>query len=267
MALQAFERTPRVFFEGRDAHATEREYTIRFVRLMRMWEDMRAAGVIKDYAVVGGFALMAHSGTFHTTEQRASCVRRDGTVRDVDFVILDNVSEDVVERMRDGSVAIYGGNRRDISITTPLAPGMRHRGLFRQLACDARGTFSLVFHDIVQPVDGDVMATEQVSFGDARVRTFAPSTLLHLYLTRTGTVKEKDVQKIRNFARIMRRQGKLALGSDHAPYRAFHDFAHEIRRRYPMYTRAMQFLTMMDHFCGGAINHSRIATKIVNTLR
>ncbi len=235
----------------------EREAAIRegFEHAMTVLEEYREK-YGTEYAVVGGCALKAHMG------EEIALVRSDGTVRDIDVIILHDPQgrgQDLVETLR----AI---DHADIGVTLPQAKDSHTEGhqIFRQIVCDDQGRYYLVFRDIRMEVDDTVMKTERIKVDLAGMqehydlRTFSPGTLLHLYLTRIGMLKPKDISKIRHFARTMKRAGQLPLGPDHAPYRTFHTFAHEMRTRYKLHNVAVKAFLFLDQVCHGALNHAAV---------
>ncbi len=89
--------------------------------------------------------------------------------------------------------------------------------------------------------------------------SFSPSTLLHLYLKRVGSLKHKDLEKVRAFAKSISRDGQFSFSKEHEPYRVFHDFANQVRTQYPTYSALVQTYNLLDEMVfNGLISHKII---------
>ncbi len=194
-----------------------------------------------SYAVVGGIALMAFCG------EKYSPIRQNGTARDVDIIALDD-PRNVIPVIRKRLL-----NEPFLSVDIDIAKQKKYQSLIQLLNHIKKGEngYTMVFRDIKKDLPPETMKIEELEvttdFGPLRFKTFSPNTILHLYICRVGAIKLKDVDKIRALARKIRKnQNNKSVKTTHDKYVAFHEFASEIREKYPVYQSFIQLYNWVD---------------------
>lgn len=218
----------------------------KFLRHLKLFfkELAKAEKTGLRYAVVGGVALAAWSGELYKP------MRSNGTMRDIDVVVFDdpcNCTKDIEKRLRLSDYQI------PVAFSRAKSEKYRpHVQLFSQLKRTQKG-YSIVFRGVEMPLSDKMcklcLVNLVTSIGNAiPIRTFHPSVLLHRYLIRVGGLKEKDRKKVTAFARYcVKSVGVYGSMHDRADCRAFHEFARNVRERYPWYTRFLQAYNYVDH--------------------
>lgn len=195
------------------------------------------------YGVVGGLALDAWSGEMYEPE------RSNGTMKDIDVLVFDdpcNSIKGIEKRLR------ACGFKLSVDFSRAKSENYRSRvQLFSQLKRTREG-YSLVFRGVERPLSKKACQLYSANLvtliGTIPIRTFHPSILLHRYIIRVGGLKEKDRQKVAAFARhCVRLAGSDRFLSGHADYRIFHEFARNVREKYPWYARCLRAYNYIDH--------------------
>lgn len=189
-----------------------------------------------EYVIVGGFALAAWTGDMITQ------FRNNGTRRDIDVVVLNdpNGSIDKIKKKNFGVPVSFNDVKPQ--------EYRQHLQLLSHLKHHSTG-YVLVFRGIEYALEPEVMRIHMRAVetweGKIDIPTLNPATLGHLYIYRTGTTKEKDKVKIREFLRTTTPASEIS----HEPYKVFHKFAGAIRRRYWIYSLLMHLYNRIDHRC------------------
>ncbi len=239
----------------------ERELQQGFERIVEVLEAYKARGV--EYRIVGGTALSA------VVDHTFPGVRKNGSFRDVDVIILSDEHNQMTALQEElKRISAYHVNTPPVELNSVRDAGHQSsRQLLGVFAKLEGGGFALRFRDIQIKVPDALMRAERVSVTAAGTilsfDSFPIGTLLHLYIKRSGSLKHKDVEKIGAFSRSVSRSGAHAFGYDHAPYQVFHDFAKEIRKRYPIYSQLIRTYNCLDDVVlGGFISHRLIPRKV-----
>ncbi len=216
------------------------------------------------YAVVGGAALAAWSKTDYEV------LRENQTVRDLDVIVLDDPQEEIASLN-----ALVQKRRRQndflmpVDFNTAKEPEYRSGAQLLTHFKKGRDGHYLVFRDIEKKLPDELLETRRASLkiGGAAVNfeTFEPEVLLHLYIQRVGSLKAKDKEKVTQFLRHLRAENTDR--PDHSRYQVFHDFARELRAKYPKYSAAMKIYNALDCFVfNSLVSHKFIPERIFKFL-
>jgi hypothetical protein len=222
------------------------------------------------YAVVGGVAMAAYR-----EQQEYQPLRENKTARDVDIYILDDPQNRMpeIERMLAERHSTQKGMMPPVSFNAVKEEDYASRTqLLGSLKKNGDG-HSIVFRDVEKVLPNDIMALceREVKFRgqSAAIKTFNAGVLLHLYITRIGSLKSKDRGKVTQFLRETPSL-RAAGGKDpeeHRKYRVFHEFAREVREKYPVYASAIRLYSIVDDkFFGSLLSHRIIPEKLLQML-
>lgn len=246
---------------GSRSEQAELEIQRGFIFAIETLEKFKARGM--DYRVVGGTAIDA------AIDSSYKALRPNGTLRDIDVVIMDDPNNVVPELKTSlAQEAASSANLPPVELTVVReaeeTSKLQLLGVFKK---SAQGGYALSFRDIEMKLPDELLRRERMTVrlgeSDYQFDSFAPGTLFHLYLNRTGSLKHKDIEKIEGFARNLSRQDKFSFSEDHAKYRLFHEFAEEIRARYPAYTRMMRTYNLLDEvFFKGLMSQKLIPRRL-----
>ncbi len=228
-------------------------------RAREVWEHEKQLFALLDeeerdhhlqWVVVGGVALFAAVGIPYQP------LRRDGTVRDIDVIVL----ADPEHRMSFVSEhASRAGVPLEVSFAKPITSPPSRRSLVSEILYDREGRWFLRFRDIVVPVSAEVFAVDRKPLVYAGERVLLPTfpfqTIVHLYLTRTAVLKQKDRDKLRKALRSFEAKEGTYRGC-HPFYRPFHALARKVRVRYPGYVLLAESYHCIDAQLGGRMTHT-----------
>lgn len=219
------------------------------------------------YAIVGGVALAAWTHAGHNP------VRENKTARDLDVMVLEDpqnkipgIENELKEKEKRGEIVP--------PVTLGVVKPENYRAktqLFAHYKKSADGYYA-VFREVEKKIPPELLEIQQANIringNDTNIKTFAPGTLLHLYLNRVGSLKHKDIAKITKFLRESPELRAVAKNpKEHAKYRVFHEFAREIRQKYPVYSAAIKAYNLMDHALFNCLaSHKFIPPKILDKL-
>jgi len=216
----------------------EQEQKEKFAEILSgIFKKIDDSGI--DWRLVGGMGLSLHLGEI------PSCYRPDGTVRDVDIIVLDGQPEKIreLELFFKAKKAKYDAGHPCL----PIYPDVH---------------FSLVkgeeYLGKKQPIVQIFTLNIPFSKGVIKALSCPPETLVHLYLVRIGHIKLKDLKKLKSFLRELRKQDSLPE-QDHNLYLPFHEFAKEVRRKYKLMTKALELYSFIDY----KLFHSLFSHKVL----
>ncbi len=229
----------------------EREAWRGFVRLAHSIETAERHGL--RAAVVGGVAIFMHAGA------PFSPLRENGTVRDLDVLVLSDPAH--LTPSLETLAKETGIPASFTSVKPHGAAGKTPLQIVREITKEEHGgaeKYFLSFRGVQVPIPPETLTVEHknLAFSGETVvfPTFPALTILHLYLTRTGSLKPKDLAKLRRYARFLRQEGAYQnKDCGHARYRCFHAFAREVNARYPGYRTAMRAFHHLDAACSGLL--------------
>lgn len=233
-----------------------------------------------DWRLVGGTAL---SFCLNKIPNPRRC---DNSIRDLDIIILDNQPEAVEETKK--FFEFFRKEMEGFNKTHPNAPvypevnfsQVKTKEYLKEsdksffqlmphiLRDDSR--FFLQFRDVLEEVDSRVfdpyflkVNTEK---GALCAPSFSPETLVHLYLTRIGFIKPKDLDKLKKFLRKIK-QTNIPETKDHQLYLPYHRLAKRIRKRYKVMSKLWQLYTFIDYkLFNSALTHKLIPEKIIEKI-
>lgn len=249
-----------------EGNHTPEAYFNSLQMVIQKLDEAKSRGLV--YAVVGGVALIGTTGELY------SPLRENGTVRDLDLLILEDPQQAVVtinkevERERQKGKAIQPIEFNRVQAAN-YNPTFQTLGRFKRIA----NGYALVFRKVEHELPAETMAIKQCQlkspWGAISFDTLPPGTLLHMYLDRVGTLKAKDMKKIRDFSRTLSRTGTVHFAEGHEKYQAFHDFAEAMRAEYPLYTEAVRIFneidhTMFDSLLSGKLIPHRLLKKLID---
>jgi len=215
-----------------------------------------------DYRVVGSTAIAAYLGEHANVRMRdidVICFTRNAaTVRmlqaefDRKHTQLPNGSLRV-----DLSASIFQGDGFGVErvahpITLPK--------LLVNIGKDNNG-YCVNYNDLREPINEKVMQPVQLPFAETTITTIPPETLLHLYIARGGSLKPKDMPKLRKLARFC--ANHPTKGLVHSDFEVFHRFAARMRSDYPWQTSLYRFLAQVDYVSGGKISKNHLVAKAI----
>lgn len=192
-----------------------------------------------DYRVVGSFAMAGHiqsRGVDYVVTPSSH-----GCKRDVDILLLDTDDRKVrefLERINDPCPDIpdaptisftIARNSQELKIDCSGSSKCSSRGLAR-VEIDERGRLLHKYKDLALVHNTNELEPINVTYDGVKFQTLRPDTLVALALTRMGSFKFKDSNKLKLFFHV--------TGASIPP--RYLDFAREIRRSYPLsYRRAL----------------------------
>ena len=135
--------------------------------------------------------------------------------------------------------------------------------ILRSIERNRKGYF-LIYGQIRAEIPDKLMEVNIVQYRGVSFKTFFPETLLHLYITRGGCLKPKDLAKVRSLARYI--QFHPTPGLTHKDFRVFHKFATDMRYDYPFQTGLYRFLNLLDYLGGGMASGNFLAAKVYSKL-
>lgn len=250
--------------EQNESRATiERRVLAELATLVQGLENARSRGM--RYAIVGGVAVAASLG------QEYEVFRPNGTVRDVDIMIIDDPHQEASKMKEIYQETFTESHVLPVHMNLIKSEDYASPLQFLSHLKKVGNEYALVFRSITQRIPQDLMETRTVlletRLGTINIQTFDPGVLYHLYLQRVGMLKHKDVSKIRAMIRDFAKRDLMPLGEDHQKYRTFHTFAHAIRDTYPAYTSAMKLYNYLDHVLSDSLlTHSIIPRKLYQWL-
>lgn len=209
-----------------------------------------------DYRLVGGIAVDVYLG------EDFNFKRKSGVVRDIDMIVL------TPDR------GALSQAREEIKAAEDLSKG---RGLFPKVSLNQvhevrrpfkrfgvripallsgfiikDGRYYLSFNKIVKEVSARVMMKMVLEIEGLALPSFCPETILHLYLVRGGSLKQKDLPKLTGLVRGI--AACPTLGLTHKDFYVFHQFAKEMRSEYPFLSRTFEAFFALDNLLGNKIS-------------
>ncbi len=191
------------------------------------------------YAIVGGAALSAWASELYEP------VRENGTIRDIDIVVLEDPVNSVAEITR----KLESKNGFNIPVDFNTVKNQEYRQQFQMLSHFKRTGrhYSIIFRKVEHGLPEEVTELHYVDLKTAGAThsfaTFNPHTLVHLYIHRVGSLKRKDVAKVRSF---MRKCHSHKTCKDHGVYRTFHEYSRRVRASYPIYSLCIRLYNYLD---------------------
>lgn len=167
-----------------------------------------------DYRIVGGLAVAAwlkNSGG----RGRYSPHRRDGSVRDVDILIMEEPDSELRQKVQELREYFLQKKKEDrnfppVDVTIPAQVGQGGnlttktklgKLLFSRHICDSSGTrFGNEVDTHVVWMNEEEAKGETVAYADRIFKTFKPEMLMGFALCRNGAYKFKDIDKYRELA-------------------------------------------------------------------
>ncbi|HJZ05626.1 hypothetical protein A2634_05425 [Candidatus Amesbacteria bacterium RIFCSPHIGHO2_01_FULL_48_32] len=222
---------------------------------------LETAGV--DCRVVGSLAVAAYLGDGYKVK-----------IRDVDILALTNNLGLICELQSRFDDEYMGSKGKKIRVDLGAvikSDGEIHRidrvkilpQLLANIGRDDSGYFLYCNH-LTLPIKDEIMKPVNQCFGEEKFITVPPETLLHLYFTRGGSLKPKDLKKIKDLARYTKRHPTPGLV--HEDYEIFHEFAKKMRRDYPLQNLFFRILTLIDHISQGAISTNYNVARVVRSV-
>ncbi len=224
-------------------------------------QRLERAGV--DYRVVGSLAVAAYLGE-----------RCKVKIRDVDILTLtENLG--LIRKLQlefDDKYMGSKGKRIRVDLGAVIeSDGEIHRidrveilpQLLANIGRVGSGYF-LYYNHLTLSIKEEVMKPVNQCFGGEEFITVPPETLLHLYITRGGSLKPKDLKKIKDLARYTKQHPTPSLV--HADYEPFHDFAKKMRLDYPLENLFFRILTLIDHVSRGAISTNYSVARVARSV-
>lgn len=228
-----------------------------------------------DWRLVGGTALNFYLGKV------PSPYRSNGTVRDLDIIVLNEKPDEVKEMNKFFRKEMIEFNKTYDK--TPVYPQVdftpvKNKDYLKKSKKNPipqimthilrdGSRFFLQFRDILEEINPQVLEPYWLEIKTGKetfkAKSVNPQTLLHLYLSRLGYIKPKDVEKLKNFLRELKKKN-IEEGENHNLYLPFHRFARRVRKKYKITTKALQFYTLIDHkLFNSALTHKIIPDKIL----
>jgi len=230
-----------------------------------------------DWRLIGGTALSL------CLDKIPEPYRSDGTVRDVDIIILDEKPENLEEIDK-----FFEKEREKYNIKNPHNPVYPEVSIFaiknKKYLEEKKKTpvsqlvphilrdgsrFFLQFRDIWEELDPKILEPYtlevETNKGIIKAESFNPQTLVHLYLKRIGCLKLKDIDKIKNFLREYKEKNKNPeIEENHNLYLPFHRLAKKMREKYKIVTKAWQLYNLVDYkLFNSALSHKIVPEKII----
>lgn len=253
----------------------EREEKDFAVALEEIFSELEKSKL--NWRLVGGLALESLSG------QSVKPRRVNGTIRDVDVMFLDDNPEEI-ERLRQFFTArqrIFNSDKSKMAVFPDINFGptktkeyLEERKIIKlpQIIphlLSTAGDYYLHYREVDEKLDPIVLQSHDllVNAGDQqlKVKTFPAETIIHLYLNRVGSLKPKDISKIKEFLRFNKEVDRSKL--DHELYLPFHRFAKRIREKYRITTKALQIYNYIDHkFFHSVFSHKIFPKKLLEFL-
>lgn len=222
--------------------------------LRSIFKILDAKGV--DYRLVGGVAVDAY------TEEEFSFRRKSGVVRDIDMVVLStdkNLLNDArMEIKSTESDCRFQNLFPKVGLNQAYERGQSFTRFGLQIPAVLSGfmledgQYYLAFNELTAEIPAKVMAKTVLDAWGLTIPTFYPETILHFYLVRGGSLKLKDLPKLTRLAR------KIACsptpGLVHEDFAVFHQFAKEMKRRYPIPVGLFRWFFVLDHLLDDRIS-------------
>jgi hypothetical protein len=232
----------------------------QFAYLMALLKEEEQKGLV--YAIVGGAALSAWS------EEQYEPVRENGTVRDIDIVVLADPAH-AVPALRS---RLEADSTFEIPVDFNVVKDRRYKHRFQLLSHfkqHSDNRYSIIFRDVEYLLPEAVTELHEVAMrtseGLLHFKTFNPHTLAHLYIHRVGSLKRKDITKVRAFIRRLHSQGSGC--TEHCLYRIFHVYSKQLRVRYPFYSLFMRLYNYLDRtMFNSLLSHKFIPRGMYRTL-
>lgn len=236
-----------------------------------------------DWRIVGGLAIDSLSN------KETSIRRINGTLRDIDVMSLNNLPKEQlaslnnyfkgrekIENQKGKAAAVYpevslGGVAKTEDYSKDSKKIIKIPQLMPHLLLKSEGTF-LKFRDIEEKLDPRILEKfdTKIRIGgqEVDIKTFPPQTILHLYLQRTGYIKPKDMDKIKVFARQIKKNYRDDNKSfPHELYLPFHKFTKRMREKYKILTRAWECYTFIDDkYFNSSLSHKLIPQELLDFL-
>ena len=264
--------TSQSFVPEPSAVEHEQERELKLFENMRFLMNILNAEEVNGlrYAVVGGVAMAAYR-----EHQEYQPLRENRTARDVDIYILDDPEQRLpeIEKILADRGKTQGDAMPPVSFNEVKAEDYASRTQLLGSLKKSGDGYSMVFRDVEKLLPDDIMtlSDQTIKFRDQSVdiKTFNAGVLLHMYITRIGSLKSKDREKVTKFLRETPSL-RAAGGKDpeeHRKYRVFHEFAREVRERYPIYAASIRAYSIIDDkFFGSLISHKVIPEKLLQML-
>ncbi len=270
------ERAPRdceeKFFDPKRENSMEDEERIerekKAINSLRFVVDRLNEGERRGlkYAIVGGVALFAWMN-----DEEYKPLRENNTMRDLDVIILDDPQNIIPEIEKE-----IEGKKQELPLPVEFnickAENYQSNIQLRAHFKKNQDGYSLVFRDIEEKIPPELMEREKralnVSGEVLSMETFKPEVLLHLYLKRVAGLSNMDRSKITSFLKERRSiVGTEKEHQEHKKYKIFHQFANEMRERYPLYTRTIRTYYLIDHVLfNSLLSHKIIPRMIINKI-
>ncbi len=206
-----------------------------------------------DYRVVGSMAIAAHLG--ESTNLR---------VRDIDVICFATSAEvvRVLQSEFDEAYTKSNGRLLRVDLSTAIfredgksVERVTHPVTLPKLLVNIgkdNGGYCISYNGLKEPINKEIMQPVQLPFAQTTITTIPPETLLHLYIARGGSLKPKDMPKLRSLARFCR--DHPTEGLTHTDFEVFHRFAARMREDYPWQTSLYRFLAKLDYISRGKIS-------------
>jgi len=215
-----------------------------------------------DYRVVGGLALSA------TVGEDIKFVRSNGSIRDIDLIVfsyeinmLNQMKHEIEQKKKEGFRIPYiefNFIRESKDSSQLQLIGMFKRRTDGKLVLSFRSVELEVPEIVITPVKYKFKnANKEVEF-----TSFSVMTILHLYLKRSASLKEKDYDKIKEAAEKVSENAKVSFLREHEPYKVFHQFVKEVKSKHPFHAKVLQFYNYVDGIFLGGISHKLIPKSI-----
>jgi len=191
-----------------------------------------------DYRVVGSTAIAAYLGEHANVR-----------MRDIDVICFTRNAATV--RMLQAEF-----DRKHTQLAHPITLPK----LLVNIGRDNNG-YCVNYNDLREPINEKVMQPVQLPFAETTITTIPPETLLHLYIARGGSLKPKDMPKLRKLAGFC--ANHPTKGLVHSDFEVFHRFAARMRSDYPWQTSLYRFLAQVDYVSGGKISKNHLVAKAI----
>lgn len=222
-----------------------------------------------EYRVVGGLALSA------IINEHIKFIRSDGSIRDIDLIVF-SYDMDTLNQMQNEIQKKRAEGFQIPHIEYNFMRESKNEGQFQLIGMFKKrpdGKIILSFRSVELVVPEVVLKVVKYKFesdgNNIEFDSFSAMTILHLYLKRSGSIKAKDYEKIKGAANKVPETTKVSFINDHEPYKVFHQFAKEVKSKYPYHSKILQFYNYVDGLFLGGISHKLIPKyiwdKIINS--
>ncbi len=217
-----------------------------FAEIIKILENFGA-----DYRVLGSFAIAAtiqQSGEdFHLSPRR-----RNRTRRDVDIILLNPQSIDLIE-LEKILTKIKNKYKESpipsLSISLQIEESKNRKGRVSKMGMDVMGNYYMIYEGIYIPVPRELLEPVDLWYQGVRFKTLEPGVIAGFALTRGGAIKFKDRDKVAKM---------LKLTGGQIP-NVFIDLAKEIRRKYPSKYKNFLIREWLTYLTGGFVGGGQLS--------